>query len=43
VQRSDYSGVMEFGIITATGDVGLSGLPDAVFDLRESRNESVRP
>jgi hypothetical protein len=32
-------GVMEFGIITAPKDVGLDGLPAAVFDLPELRNE----
>jgi hypothetical protein len=32
-------GVVEFGIITAPKDVGLNGLPAAVFDLSELRNE----
>jgi hypothetical protein len=36
---ADYGAVAEFGIITAPKDVGLDGLPDAVFDLPELRNE----
>ena len=35
-----FRGVVEFGIITAPKAVGLEGLPDAVFDLRELRNEN---
>jgi len=35
-----FRGVVEFGIITAPKAVGLEGLPDAVFDMRELRNEN---
>lgn len=31
-------GVMEFGIITCASDVGMDGLPEAVFDMPELRN-----
>lgn len=33
-----HDGVIEFGIITVAKDVGLDGLPDAVYDLPELRN-----
>lgn len=37
-KSGSYDGVMEFGIITVSKDVGLDGLPDAAFDLPELRN-----
>jgi hypothetical protein len=36
--RNGFTGVTEFGIITAPKDVGLDGLPEIVFDLPELRN-----
>ncbi|KAF2198416.1 metallopeptidase [Delitschia confertaspora ATCC 74209] len=36
--NSGFGGVMEFGIITVPKDIGLDGLPDAVFDMPELRN-----
>lgn len=32
--------MIEFGIITAPKDVGLDGLPEAAFNLRELRNNA---
>jgi hypothetical protein len=36
--KENFTGVLEFGIITAPKEVGLDGLPDSVFDLHELRN-----
>ncbi|ORX97802.1 putative peptidase family-domain-containing protein [Clohesyomyces aquaticus] len=36
--RDGFSGVVEFGIITAPKEVGLDGLPPQTFDLPELRN-----
>ncbi|KAF2822430.1 hypothetical protein CC86DRAFT_329982 [Ophiobolus disseminans] len=37
-QRNGWTGVMELGIITVSKDVGLSGLPEAVYDMPELKN-----
>ncbi|KAJ4364181.1 hypothetical protein N0V83_009637 [Neocucurbitaria cava] len=37
-KRSCFCGVVEFGIITAPKDVGIAGLPAAVYDLPELKN-----
>ncbi|KAF2662038.1 hypothetical protein K491DRAFT_646722 [Lophiostoma macrostomum CBS 122681] len=37
-EKMGFSGVVEFGIITAPKSIGLDGLPDATFDLPELRN-----
>ncbi|OAL45728.1 metallopeptidase [Pyrenochaeta sp. DS3sAY3a] len=36
--RHSFSGVTEFGILTAPREVGLDGLPSVVFDLPELKN-----
>ncbi|KAJ4991179.1 hypothetical protein SVAN01_03307 [Stagonosporopsis vannaccii] len=37
-KSGSYDGIMEFGIITVSKEVGLEGLPDEVYDLPELRN-----
>ncbi|KAF3003162.1 hypothetical protein E8E13_009049 [Curvularia kusanoi] len=37
-RSAKHDGVMEFGIITVAKDIGLDGLPDAVYDLPELKN-----
>ena len=36
----NFTGVTESGIITEPKDVGLDGLPDAVFDMPELENSA---
>ncbi|KAF1937444.1 metallopeptidase [Clathrospora elynae] len=37
-QRGGFCGIVEFGIITAPKDLGLDGLPDAVWEMSELKN-----
>jgi hypothetical protein len=36
--RGSFCGVIEFGIITAPKEIGIKGLPEAIFDMPELKN-----